>query len=304
MDAERMAMELDMEIAFLKSHLNDLHQRRATYLANHTSQTLADQLEKFSLSDHSTLQPSSIGDAIIEDQDLLLDAFLPRTDAQARHIQECLYRLGAGATMFEVRNPDPNAVDGGKMFGVRIEVFVNGAFLPPHYILLHRPSWTLPSLRIHRHTLPPCIPVAAIAKKYLPVHENDTHFNIAKNREQNLAQFVRTIRRDLVSYHLRLASMASLRNALGIDSDTSGQFNRSTPPGNDIKNITLSSADALDFRLEWEDGKVGQAAMDKEGRLHKCIVMKDYARDRDMEKLMTGGDKHIVGLQERCLWLE
>lgn len=48
-------------------------------------------------------------------------------EAQARHEQRCLYRLGAGATMFEVDDPDPNAVDNGRVLGVRIEVSVGGA---------------------------------------------------------------------------------------------------------------------------------------------------------------------------------
>jgi Cenp-O kinetochore centromere component len=35
---------------------------------------------------------------------------------------ERLYRIGAGATMFEVKDPDPYAVDNGRVLGVRIEI--------------------------------------------------------------------------------------------------------------------------------------------------------------------------------------
>lgn len=49
-----------------------------------------------------------------------------RVQQQMRHDQQCLYRMGAGATMFEVEDPDPYAVDGGRVLGVRIEVCVGG----------------------------------------------------------------------------------------------------------------------------------------------------------------------------------
>lgn len=49
---------------------------------------------------------------------------------QKRHDQQCLYRMGAGATMFEVKDPDPHAVDGGRVLGVRIEVCVGGRIKP------------------------------------------------------------------------------------------------------------------------------------------------------------------------------
>lgn len=33
------------------------------------------------------------------------------------------YRISAGATMFETRDPDPNAVNGGRIIGIRIELY-------------------------------------------------------------------------------------------------------------------------------------------------------------------------------------
>ncbi len=61
--------------------------------------------------------------------DSLLSAAFDRASAQAKHSEQCLYRLGAGATMFEVQDPDPHAVAGGRVLGVRIEVFVGGEWL-------------------------------------------------------------------------------------------------------------------------------------------------------------------------------
>jgi hypothetical protein len=51
-----------------------------------------------------------------------------KSPAAAKHEQQSLYRLGAGATLFEARDPDPNAVDGGRVLGIRFDVCVEGPF--------------------------------------------------------------------------------------------------------------------------------------------------------------------------------
>ncbi len=49
---------------------------------------------------------------------------------QAKHNALQLHRMCAGVTTFRVRDPDPAAVDGGRVFGVRIEVFGGGESVP------------------------------------------------------------------------------------------------------------------------------------------------------------------------------
>ena len=55
-----------------------------------------------------------------------LTTAVERSQENFVHRQQCLYRMGAGATMFEVKDPDPYAVDQGRILGVRMEVFVSG----------------------------------------------------------------------------------------------------------------------------------------------------------------------------------
>ncbi|EOD46040.1 cenp-o kinetochore centromere component [Neofusicoccum parvum] len=77
-------------------------------------------------------------------------------EKQQKHNLENLHRTCAGVTAFRVKDPDPYAVDNGKILGVRIEVSVKGRFAAPYYLLLNRPSPESENLRIHKHTIPPC----------------------------------------------------------------------------------------------------------------------------------------------------
>ncbi|KAL1648327.1 hypothetical protein SLS58_002080 [Diplodia intermedia] len=93
---------------------------------------------------------------------------LAAIEKQQKHNLENLHRTCAGVTAFRVKDPDPCAVDNGKILGVRIEVSVKGRFAAPYYLLLNRSSSGSEDLRIHKHTIPPCIPLRGLAAKYLP----------------------------------------------------------------------------------------------------------------------------------------
>ena len=67
-------------------------------------------------------------------------AALGDTKARAKHDQESLYRLAAGATMFEVKDPDPHAVDGGRVLGIRIEVCIGSVFVRAFIVQVRLPG--------------------------------------------------------------------------------------------------------------------------------------------------------------------
>jgi hypothetical protein len=91
--------------------------------------TFSDPASQTLLAHLTSSPPPTTSVDTISDPSPILPTVFSRSREQARHAQECLYRMGAGVTMFEVRDPDPYAVDKGRVFGVRIEVFVGGEFV-------------------------------------------------------------------------------------------------------------------------------------------------------------------------------
>ncbi|KAG6020100.1 hypothetical protein E4U41_002970, partial [Claviceps citrina] len=87
-----------------------------------------------------------------------------RSKQQQAYMQQCVYRISAPVTSFKVRDPDPHAVDGGHVLGLRFEVMSRGQFLRPYYVMLNRPyPGSKKHLRVHRHTVPPAVPLAGLA---------------------------------------------------------------------------------------------------------------------------------------------
>ncbi|MCJ1381971.1 hypothetical protein MMC17_005083 [Xylographa soralifera] len=187
-----------------------------------------------------------------------ITTFEKRMKEQQRQNVQNSYRMCAGATMFEARDPDPNAVDEGWIVGVRIEVF-------------NRRS---PSLRIHRHTIPQCIPLQHLGSKYLP---SLVPSDGKPSGPQNIAHLVRDLRRELISYHLRQDAIVTLgeRESIGADSEQQ----------NGVKEVKSVDAENRDMRIEWEDGTVGRIAVDSRGNLEKVVVLNhERSRIRDKER--------------------
>ena len=78
------------------------------------------------------LHPATKSRAAARDPSKALMTAVERSRENFVHRQQCLYRMGAGATMFEVKDPDPYAVDQGRILGVRMEVFVSGERNPSY----------------------------------------------------------------------------------------------------------------------------------------------------------------------------
>ena len=209
--------------------------------------------------------------------------------------------------MFEGRDPDPNAVDEGRIVGVRIEVFNRRAcltfpdsffssvlvqdfadvsrlyagtrtFRPPYYLLLNRPRSASPSLSIHRHTIPQCIPLQCLASKYLPLSAPSDE---EPPKIQNLARLVQELRRELVSYHLRQDAIEKLGERT-TDGISSGQRNG-------VKEVEAVDAENRDFRVVWEDGTVARIVVGNGGGVEKVVILdEEKNRKREMERKMLG----------------
>ncbi|KAH9905288.1 cenp-O kinetochore centromere component [Xylariomycetidae sp. FL2044] len=172
-----------------------------------------------------------------------------RAERHAAHRQQCLYRTCAPVTSFRVRDPDPRAVDGGRVLGLRFEVMARARFVRPYFVLLNRPYPDSPRhLRVHRHTVPPCIPLSGLAARHLPPprrpagagdaegrqgagrgggdygddghdgNDDEDHDDGDDQHRQDLARFARALRRELVRYHNRTSVITDLRKAAGLDS--------------------------------------------------------------------------------------
>lgn len=209
------------------------------------------------------------------------------------------YRLAIGTTLFESHDPDPHAPDNGRVIGVRIEVFDRSSktFTKPHYLLLNRPYPSSSALRVHRHTIPPCIPLAALATRYLPsppptstggVGDADVEvLKSRKERKQDLPRLVRELRREITSYQRRQEAVIKLRGYLAVSSKGRGA----------VQDVKATDAEVTDIRIDWEDGSVGRVRMSKNGEVEKVLVIdEDGSRDRRAErKVELGGRVEDVG---------
>lgn len=199
-------------------------------------------------------------------------ALLDHSAKQRAHIQQCLYRIASSVTAFKVQDPDPNAVDGGHVLGLRFEIMSRGQFLKPYYVMLNRPYPNSKHLRIHRHTVPPAVPLSGLAARYLPEPKPDDE----ESRPQDLERFARTLRRDILRYHNRLGVSADLRRALGLQEQDSQSLG-----DNAIVSVGLADIEAKQIELTWADERSGRLVMDDDGKVLRLAVFGSQGRDWD-----------------------
>jgi central kinetochore subunit Mal2/MCM21 len=149
---------------------------------------------------------------------------------------------------------------------------------------------------VHRHTIPPAIPLAALADKYLPSPAS-AGADTLKAAKQNLPLFLKALRHQIASYHNRVAVIADMRKTFGLDV----KRGRDKGKGKElvIGDITAADAEARQIRFEWVDGRIGRAVIDPQGNMVKGVVIGEEGRDKETERLMMGGDKRIEGLANR-----
>ncbi|KAH6620198.1 Cenp-O kinetochore centromere component-domain-containing protein [Boeremia exigua] len=209
-------------------------------------------------------------------------------DHQSTRNLENTYRACAGVTAYKVKDPDPRAARNGDILGISIEVPVNGGFIDTYHVLLTVTDSN--RLRIHKHTIPTSIPVQQLANKWLP--QGTANGDGLKEAEQDLVKFGRALRRELVSWHMRLQTVQDLRKEAMLPDADAGDDETDFISGGRVMNAFVSddSSDAeeedsngpiriLDLEADaavrqvtitWSDGRTALLAVTKDGRVEKA----------------------------------
>ncbi|KAK4124999.1 hypothetical protein N657DRAFT_632921 [Parathielavia appendiculata] len=298
-----MASSLDDEIEALQARVSALKKQ----LSIHTSTLIAARSTRQLLAqeDNTAIDAS------------LKQKLLTQSDLQQAHNQHCLYRACATLTTFRARDPDPHAVDGGAILGLRIEVTSRAKFLRPYYVLMNRPYVGARHLRVHRHTLPPCIPLAGLAARYLPPPSASSSSRSGggggggdggskdTTTRQDLARFARALRREVVRYHHRLGVVADLRKAAGLgrkkdvdEGDDEGGVGQGSRPVQ-LVDIAPADAETKQITLEWADGRTGRLVMGDDGEIVKLVVLGENGRDREAGRDLLGGAVRVEEVVKR-----
>jgi central kinetochore subunit Mal2/MCM21 len=166
--------------------------------------------------------------------------------------------------------------------------------------MLNKPFPTSDSLRVHRHTIPPCIPLSSLASQYLPVPKASGE--VLKAKKQDLQLFMRAIRREVVGYHNRTSVIKTLRKEFKLDDDASVS-KKGKGREKVIVDISAADAEAKQVRIEWVDGRIGRCVVGDGGEVIKCVVIGDEGRDREVERRMLGeaglGEARMEEIGER-----
>ncbi|KAK3298284.1 Cenp-O kinetochore centromere component-domain-containing protein [Chaetomium fimeti] len=279
-----MASNLDDEIDDLQAKVSSLKKE----LRIHTSTLItAPSTRQLLAQDTPTSSSASKTQHQQQQKALLADS----ADQHEAHAQQCLYRACATLTTFRARDPDPRAVDSGAILGLRIEVLSRARFLRPYYVLLNRPFTGAEGsrhLRVHRHTLPACIPLAGLAARYLPPPPAAAKEGSRGAKGQDLARFARAVRREVVRYHHRLGVVADLRKAAGVGRETDAEFGEEERPDR-LTDITPADAEVKQLTIEWADGRTGRLVMGDDGEILKLVVLGENGRDREAARGLLGG---------------
>ncbi|PSN58727.1 hypothetical protein BS50DRAFT_595214 [Corynespora cassiicola Philippines] len=233
--------------------------------------------------------------------------------AQRARNTENAYRACAGLTAFKVQDPDPNAVDAGRVLGVRVNVPVPGGFAEMYYVLLNRGEGG--RLRVHRHTVPACVALALLVQRWLGGGEG-------KGGEQDLVRFGRTLRRELVGWHLRKEVVRKLREEAGLkDGDGDQKEEESHSVGVVLNAFVSDDEDEEDddeaewqsgpvriidieadmgvreVKVSWSDGRVGIMKVTKDSEIDRVVVSDQHgSRDMALSRKAVG---RIEGLVQR-----
>ena len=169
-------------------------------------------------------------------------------------------------------------------------------YVAPYYLLLNRPKGAASGLRIHKHTIPACIPLAILAARYLPqTRSPDDDDTYKGNRAQRLPQLVRELRRELIAYHSRSDSIRALQEEVN-PRDGEGRYG--------IVEVAPEGADARDIRMEWEDGRIGRVRMAKDRVITKAVVFDESGRRRDVERRLMSEPRGVESLMRKLQEVE
>lgn len=221
-------------------------------------------------------------------------------------------------TAYKVRDPDPHARNDGNILGVSIDVALGAKFIETYHVLLNWRESAEGSrvLRIHKHTIPPCVPLQQLANKWLPQAGKNGHDEV----QQDLVRFGKALRKELVAWHLRVNAVEVLRreaeiapakarevehdegmkvlNAFTSDDEDDMENNGVVEPDTPLRIVDIEADTAArQVTIVWSDRRTAVLGLSKEGRVEKAVCrMKDGARDLGTSRKAMGP---IAGLLRR-----
>lgn len=110
-------------------------------------------------------------------------------------------------------------------------------------------------------------------------------------KRQDLKSFARALRKELVSYHKRIATISDLRKEFALDEKPTRKGKERQQAEKVIADISAADAEARQLRIEWVDGRIGRVLISDEGVVRKCVVIGEQGRDRDVERRLMGVDR-------------
>lgn len=294
---------LDADISALRTRLTTLHAHRANLSSILLSQPhLSSHLQLPSppaKTKTPTPTPSSTARDIISQQ--------------ATRNTTNIYRACAGVTAYKVQDPDPHAINGGAILGISIDVSLGGKFIETYHVLLnYREHEGKKVLRVHKHTIPTCIPLQQLANKFLPIGGGGKDGDVVEQMEQDLVKFGRALRRELVGWHLRMDALEVLRNEIDVEQgkkrkdesvEETGRvlnaFMSDDEASSDIEEEEVSGplkivdieADAAvrQITVRWSDRRTAFMSITKDGRVEKAVCrLKNGTRDVALSRKAVG----------------
>jgi central kinetochore subunit Mal2/MCM21 len=282
----------------LDSDISDLHARISTLRA-HRSNLASVLLSQPHLSTRLPTTKSS-------------DTVKRAIEQQSKRNLENVYRACAGVTAYKVKDPDPNAINNGNILGVSIDVAISGKFVETYHVLLNwRESDGSRLLRIHKHTIPPCIPLQQLVNKWLPTSGKD----VEMDPEQDLVKFGRLLRKELVGWHMRVKAVEDMKKDAGLvnqrpreekdgglentgkilnafvsDDEASSDIEEDNAEDGTARILDVESDAAVrQITITWSDRRVLVMSITKDGRIEKAVCRaRDGSRDATMSRKAIG----------------
>jgi central kinetochore subunit Mal2/MCM21 len=286
----------------LDSEINDLHARLSTLRA-HRANLASVLLSQPHLSTRLQTPNQSSKSAAAAKRAI---------EQQSKRNLENIYRACAGVTAYKVKDPDPNAVNSGNILGVRIDIVLGGNFVETYHVLL---NWTERDesrlLRIHKHTIPPCIPLQQLVNKWLPTRGKD----VDADPEQDLVRFGRLLRKELVGWHMRVNAAEDLKKQAGLfsektrqdkddgvenqgkilnafvsDDEASSGAEEDMVEDGPVRIVDLECDAAVrQVTITWSDRRVAVISITKDGRVDKAVCRaRDGIRDAALSRQAIG----------------
>ncbi|KAL7275456.1 hypothetical protein RUND412_001608 [Rhizina undulata] len=226
------------------------------------------------------------GIPLVSDDEILAFALTGGATKESRNaIATRLYRM-SGITTFAIQDPSPAAE---KLLAVRIEVFSDGRFHAPHYLLFSASTPKSPfeaaaRLTLTRHTLPAYIPIFSILRRH-PLSSTG-----------GLSKFIKAVRRHLILHRRRVDAVQRLQ-ALALNA---GQ------PGN-VEELWTNRVDSVEWdpavevvAIYWSNGTKGWVRVKEDGIVRGAIVRDARGKRRGrVEKAFKGS---LEGMGERLGW--